>query len=157
MSVPSQNIRARIALVDQTVGTATANVYGPTIDVRGYDSATYIIAARSATASTSHVPDRIFIEHADDTNTTSFAAIATISSGLPTQVNTTAVTNQDAYATVNVDLRGKKRYLRLGLRNLGSNAPNMSAVCILDNAGAAPIAAGSAQTAQGSLYFRAIG
>lgn len=156
MSVPSQNIRARVALVDQTVGSATANVYGPTIDVRGYDSATYIIAARSATASTSHVPDRIFIEHADDTNTASFAAIATISSGLPTQVNTTAVTNQDAYATVNVDLRGKKRYLRLGLRAT-SNAPNMSAVCILDNAGQAPTAAGTSQTAQGSLFFRAIG
>lgn len=153
MSVPSQNIKARVALVPQTVGTATANVYGNTLDVRGFDSATFVIGVRSATASTAHVPDRIIIEHADDTNTASFAAITTISSGLPTEINTTALTNQDAFAVVNVDLRGKKRYLRLGLRNAGSNTPTCDAICVLDNAGQAPTAA----TPAGSRYFRAIG
>lgn len=150
MSVPSQNIKARVALVPQTVGTATANVYGNTLDVRGFDSATFIIGARSATATS--VPDRVIIEHADDTNTASFAAITTISSGLPTQINSTAVTNQDAFAVVNVDLRGKKRYLRLGLR-ASSNLATMDAICILDNAGQAPVNA----TAAGTLYFNAIG
>lgn len=151
MSVPAQNIKARVALVPQTVGTATANVYGNTLDVRGFDSATFIIGARSATATS--VPDRVIIEHADDTNTASFAAITTISSGLPTQINSTAVTNQDAFAVVNVDLRGKKRYLRLGLRSGSTNTPTMDAVCILDNAGQAPVSA----TAAGTLYFNAIG
>lgn len=150
MSVPSQNIKARVALVAQTVGTATANVYGNTLDVRGFDSATFVIGARSATVSS--VPSLVTIEHADDTNTASFAAITSISSGLPTQINSTAVTNQDAFAVVNVDLRGKKRYLRLGLR-ASSNTPTMDAVCVLDNAGQAPTAA----TPAGALYFRAIG
>lgn len=150
MSVPSQNIKARVALVAQTVGTATANVYGNTLDVRGYDSATFVIGARSATVSS--VPSHVIIEHADDTNTASFAAITTISSGLPTQINSTAVTNQDAFAVVNVDLRGKKRYLRLGLR-ASSNTPTMDAICILDLPGQAPINA----TGAGALYFNAAG
>lgn len=150
MSVPSQNIKARVALVPQTVGTATANVYGNTLDVRGFDSATFIIGARSATNSS--VPTLVTIEHADDTNTASFAAITSISSGLPTQINSTALTNQDAFAVVNVDLRGKKRYLRLGLR-ASSNTPTMDALCVLDNAGQAPISA----TAAGTLYFNAVG
>jgi hypothetical protein len=150
MSVPSQNIKARVALVPQTVGSNTANVYGNTLDVRGFDSATFIIGARSATVSS--VPSLVTIEHADDTNTASFAAITSISSGLPTQINSTALTNQDAFAVVNVDLRGKKRYLRLGLR-ASSNTPTMDALCVLDNAGQAPISA----TAAGTLYFNAVG
>jgi hypothetical protein len=150
MSVPSQNIKARVALVPQTVGSATTNVYGNTLDVRSFDSATFIIGARSATVSS--VPSHVIIEHADDTNTASFAAITTITSGLPTQINSTAVTNQDAFAVVNVDLRGKKRYLRLGLR-ASSNVATMDAICILDNAGQAPVNA----TAAGTLYFNAVG
>lgn len=154
MSVPSQNIKARVAMVDQTVGTATANVYGNTLDVRGFDSATFVIGVRSATASgATNCPDRVIIEHADDTNTASFAAIATISSGLPTAINDTALTQQDAYAVVNVDLRGKKRYLRLGLRNGGTNVATCNAICVLDLAGQAPIAA----TPAGARFFRAIG
>jgi hypothetical protein len=150
MSVPSQNIKARVALVPQTVGASTSNVYGNTLDVRGFDSATFIIGARSATVSS--VPSLVTIEHADDTNTASFAAIASISSGLPAAINSTALTNQDAFAVVNVDLRGKKRYLRLGLR-ASSNTPTMDALCVLDNAGQAPISA----TAAGTLYFNAVG
>lgn len=153
MSVPSQNIKARVAMVDQTVGTATTNVYGNTLDVRGFDSATFIIGARSATSGATNVPDRVIVEHADDTNATSFAAIATISSGLPTAINDTALTQQDAYAVVNVDLRGKKRYLRLGLRNASSNTPTCNAICVLDLPGQAPIAA----TPAGAKFFRAIG
>jgi hypothetical protein len=150
MSVPAQNIKARVALVAQTVGTATANVYGNTLDVRGFDSATFIIGARSATVSS--VPSHVIIEHADDTNTASFAAITTITSGLPTEINSTAVTNQDAFAVVNVDLRGKKRYLRLGLRAT-SNVATMDSICVLDNAGQAPVSA----TAAGTRYFNAVG
>ena len=134
MSVPSQNIKARVALVPQTVGASTSNVYGNTLDVRGFDSATFIIGARSATVSS--VPSLVTIEHADDTNTASFAAITSISSGLPTQINSTALTNQDAFAVVNVDLRGKKRYLRLGLRNADTNVATCSSVCVLAHSSA---------------------
>ena len=70
----------------------------------------------------------------------------------PWRINSTALTNQDAFAVVNVDLRGKKRYLRLGLR-ASSNTPTMDALCVLDNAGQAPISA----TAAGTLYFNAVG
>jgi len=149
--IPSQNIKARVALVAQTVGTATANVYGNTLDVRGFDSATFIIEARSAT--TGSVPALVVIEHADDTNTASFSAISSISTGLPTAINSTAVSNQDAYAAINVDLRGKKRYLRLGLRNADTNVATCSSVCVLDNPGQAPINA----TGAGARYFNALG
>lgn len=148
--VPIQNLRARVALLPTTVGTATANVYSNVIDGKGFDVATFIIEARSAT--TAGVPSLILIEHADDTNTASFAAIASISSGLPTAVNATAVTNQDTYGLVSVDLRGKRRYVRLGLR-ASSDTPTCSAICVLDNPGQAPIAAAPA----GTRFFRAVG
>jgi hypothetical protein len=149
--VPLQNPRVRVALLPVTVGTATANVYSNVIDGKTFDSATFVIEARSAT--TGSVPSLISIEHADDTNTASFAAIASISSGLPTAINATALTIQDAYAVLNVDLRGKKRYLRVGLRNADTNTPTMSALAVLGNAGQAPIAAAPA----GARFFRAIG
>lgn len=150
--IPSQNIKPRVALVAQTVGTATANVYGNTLDVRGYDSATFIVECRSATVSS--VPTHVIIEHADDTNTSSFAAISggTITSGLPTEHNSTAITNQDAYGVLNVDLRGKKRYLRIGFRAT-TNVATMSSICVLDNPGQAPINA----TGAGARYFNALG
>ena len=149
--IPAQNIKARVAMVAQTVGTATANVYGNTLDVKGFDSATFVIEARSAT--TGSVPSLITIEHADDTATTSFSAISSISTGLPTAINATAVTNQDVFAVVGVDLRGKKRYLRLGLRNADTNVATCSSICVLDNPGQAPIAAAAA----GARYFNALG
>ena len=149
--VPAQNIRARVAMVAQTVGTATANVYGNNIDCSGFDSATFIIEARAATVT--NVPDRVIIEHSDITDSTGFAAIATISSGLPTEVNNTAVTQQATYGVVNVDLRGKRRYLRLGLRANATHAMTCSSVCLLDLPAAAPTNA----TAAGALFFRALG
>jgi hypothetical protein len=149
--VPSQNIKPRVALVAQTVGTATANVYGPAIDGKGFDSATFIIEARSAT--TGSVPSLVVIEHSDDTVLANFAAISgfSIASGLPTVINSTAVTNQDPYASISVDLRGRKRYLRVGLRNADTNTPTCSAICVLDNPGQAPITAATA----GVRLFRA--
>jgi hypothetical protein len=149
--VPAQNPKARVALLAQTVGTSTSNVYGSNIDAKGFDSATFIIEARSAT--TGSVPSLISIEHSDITDATGFAAIATLNSGLPTAINSTAVSNQDAYAVINVDLRGKRRYLRLGLRNADTNTPTCSSVCVLDLAGQSPIAAAAA----GARYFNALG
>jgi len=149
--VPIQNPKARVAMVAQTVGTATTNVYGNNIDGKGFDSATFVIEARSAT--TGSVPSLISIEHGDTTDATAYSAISSISSGLPTAINSTAVTNQDAYAIINVDLRGKKRFLRLGLRNADTNTPTCSAICVLDLGAKAPIAAADA----GSRYFNALG
>ena len=148
--VPIQNLRARVALLPTTVGTATANVNSNVIDGKGFDVATFIIEARSAT--TAGVPTLISIEHSEITDSTGFAAISSISSGLPTAINSTAVTNQDTFGLVSVDLRGKRRYLRLGLR-AGTDTPTCSAVCVLDNPGQAPIAAAPA----GTRFFRAIG
>jgi hypothetical protein len=147
--VPIQNPKARVAMVAQTVGTATTNVYGNNIDGKGFDSATFIIEARSAT--TGSVPSLISIEHGDATD--AYSAISAISTGLPTAINSTAVSNQDAYAVINVDLRGKKRYLRVGLRNADTNAPTCSAICVLDLGANAPIAA----AAVGARYFNALG
>ncbi len=149
--VPAQNPKARVALLAQTVGTSTSNVYGSNIDAKGFDSATFIIEARSAT--TGSVPSLISIEHSDITDATGFAAIATLNSGLPTAVNSNTTTLQDVYAVVNVDLRGKRRYLRLGLRNADTNTPTCSSVCVLDLAGQSPIAAAAA----GARYFNALG
>lgn len=151
MTVPAQNIRARVAMVDQTVGTATANVYGNNIDCKSFDSATFLIAARSAT--TGSVLERVVIEHSETTDSTGFAAIATITSGLPTAINATAVSNQDSYGIINVDLRGKRRYLRVGFRSADTNTPTVGSICILDNPGQAPIAA----TPAGARFFRALG
>lgn len=152
--LPSVNIKSRVAMVAQTA-SSSANTYGNVLDVRSFDSATFHVGVRSATASgATNSPSVVTIEHADDTNATSFSAISgfPITAGLPTAVNDTAVTQQDVYGVLGVDLRGKKRYLRIGIRSAGSNLPTCDAVCVLDAAGQAPTAAAAA----GARFFRAV-
>jgi hypothetical protein len=141
---PSQNVRSVQAIAAQSI-VATHN--GLNVDCRGYDYATFHINIVCATQTS--VPTSLSVQHSDDGTT--FAAISgfPITSGLPTAVNTsTAVTN--SYAVVGVDLRGKRRYLRLAMTP-GTSANSVSAVCVLDNAGEAPIAAAAA----GTRYFLA--
>ena len=151
--LPSVNIKSRVAMVAQTA-SSSANTYGNVIDVRSFDSATFHVGVRSATSGATNTPSVFTIEHADDTNTSSFSAISgfPITAGLPTAVNDTAVTQQDTYGVFGVDLRGKKRYLRIGIRSQGSNLPTCDAVCVLDAPGQAPTAAAAA----GARIFRSV-
>ncbi len=146
---PSQNVRSVVAIGSQSIVGGTGAVGNP-VDCRGYDYATFHINIFCATATS--IPTSLSVQHADVTESTSFVALAgfPITSGLPGTVNTsTAVTN--SYAVVGVDLRGKRRYLRLAVIG-GTSANDTSAVCVLDNPGQAPISAADA----GARYFIAV-
>ena len=136
---PVQNIKCQIAMARQTTGTNV--VTGNTIDVKGYDSASFVVIAQAA--NTSATPASFTIEHADDTNSTSFSAFHTISSGLPTNIDSTALTNVDAFANITVDLRGKKRYIRLKTANSIATTNVVTALCLLDEPAYAPVTPGS--------------
>lgn len=135
---PSQNVRTRIALARSNVNTNVTT--GNAIDCKGYDSATFVILAQSST--TSAVPGSIIIQHSDDL--TNYDTFATLSTGLPTQIDTTAVSNQDTYADITVNLRGKRRYIRLGVSNSVASTSQVTAICLLDDPGQAPINASAA-------------
>jgi hypothetical protein len=146
--IPSQNVKSIVAIGSQSIVGGTGAV-GNVVDARGYDCATFHISLFCATATS--VPTSLSIQHSDITDSTGFSAIAgfPITSGLPGTVNTsTAVTN--SYAVLGLDLRAKKRYLRLAIIG-GTSANTTSAVCVLDNPGEAPISAAAA----GSRYFLA--
>jgi hypothetical protein len=140
---PCQNVRTRIALARSNVNTnlTTGNI----LDCKGYDSATFVVLAQSTT--TSAVPGSLVFQHSDDG--TNFDTFSTISTGLPTQIDTTAVSNQDTYADITVNLRGKRRYLRFGISNSVSSTAQVTAICLLDDPGQAPVNA----TASGSRFI----
>jgi hypothetical protein len=145
---PSQNVKSLIAIGSQSIlNTAVA---GNAIDTRGFDYATFHIGVICATSTS--IPSSISVQQADDTEATSFSAIAgfPITSGLPTAVNTsTAVTN--SYAVIGIDTRARKRYLRLSIIG-GTSANTTTACCVLDNGEAAPTNAAAA----GARYFTAV-
>lgn len=143
---PAQNVKCQIAIARQTLNTST--VTGNTIDTRGFDAARFIVVANSA--NTTAVPSTISLEHADDTNSTSFSAFATISSGLPTSIDTTALTNADCWAFLSADLRGKKRYLRMKIANSIATTSAVSVVAILEDPSYAPVT--PAQRGVKSIY-----
>jgi len=66
-------------------------------------------------------------------------AFHTISSGLPTSIDSTALTNVDAFANISIDLRGKKRYIRLKTVNSISTTNLVTAICLLDEPAYAPV------------------
>lgn len=109
-----QNNSVAVTINPQTVatnGTAT----GLAVDTLGADELDIVVSAISAT--TSAVPDTVVIQHADVTNTSSFAAITggtftTATSGYPTQV-TNATASTTPFAKINVNWLGKKRYVRV--------------------------------------------
>jgi hypothetical protein len=132
---PVQNIKCQIAIARQTTNTNV--VTGNTIDVKGFDQASFVVVAQAANSTA--VPASFSIEHADDTNTASFVAFHTISSGLPTSIDSTALTNVDAFANITVDLRGKKRYIRLKTANSIATTNVVTALCLLDEPAYAPV------------------
>jgi hypothetical protein len=132
---PVQNIKCQIAINRQTTGTA--GITGNTIDVKGFDTASFVVIAQAV--NTTAVPASFSFEHADDTNTASFVAFHTISSGLPTSIDSTALTNHDAFANITVDLRGKKRYIRLKTVNSIATTNLVTAICLLDEPAYAPV------------------
>jgi hypothetical protein len=87
------------------------------------------------------------IQHSDDL--TNYDTFATINSGLPTQIETTATSNQDTYANITVNLRGKRRYVRLSVSNSITNTAQVTAICLLDDPGQAPVNA----SASGSRFI----
>ncbi len=110
-----QNNSVAVTINPQTVatnGTAT----GLAVDTLGADELDIIVSAISAT--TSAIPDTVVIQHADVTNTSSFAAITGgtfqlgVSTGYPTQV-TNATASTTPFAKINVNWLGKKRYVRV--------------------------------------------
>jgi hypothetical protein len=137
---PVQNILAQIAINRQTTGTT--GITGNTIDCKGYDMASFIVIVQAA--NTSATPASFSIEHADDTNATSFSEFYSITSGLPTQVDSTALANKDPFANISVDLRGKKRYIRMKTANSIATTNNVTAICLLDDPGIAPVTPGAA-------------
>lgn len=145
---PAQNVRCQIAVARQTLNTSV--VTGGTIDCKGYDSATFVMVHQSA--NTSATVGSVSLEHSDTTDSTAFSEFASITSGLGTNVDSTALTNVNAYGAITVNLRGKKRYLRMKVANSIATTAAHYTVCLLDDPAIAPVNA----TQSGVKFIRDI-
>lgn len=91
-------------------GTLTSNK----LDTKGFKRAKILIW--STTAATNKAPSTLTLSEADDT-TTSITAITAFTGGtgftIPTPEGTQSDSTYKAYCVMDVDLRGRKRYLTL--------------------------------------------
>ena len=115
-----------------TNATATAN-----IDTRGWKYLTVTVSCDTAASTTSN-PATLKLQEADDTNATSFTDITGFVGDTGFTIpnaETTKTTSQ--FAVLNLNLMGRKRYIRTSLTSAG--AAQICAVnAILSNANEAP-------------------
>lgn len=141
--LPVQNDRA-ISFLKSLAQATGATATSQTIDTIGYRAANIVFEVNGG-AGTALSPT-IQIQESDTTDATAFATISGLSlttsvSGYPSQV--TAATALDTFFTrANIDLRGRKRYLRalVGGSNVSTGVTvNVFGVAILTRSAEAPV------------------
>jgi hypothetical protein len=122
-----QNDKVRLIISAQSV-TAGATVTSKAVDAIGAGCVSIYLGVVSGT--TSCVPVQIRVQHSDTTADSNYSSITgytanTSSSGYPSAVASTATDATNLFGAFHVDMRGKKRYLRLLLD--GPAATNFTA------------------------------
>lgn len=138
--IPSQNTKVFVAL-NGTIATDTASfTYGPRIDTKGADVASFVVHLEATNATGTNGINAIVLEESDLTTTASFAAITgfTYTATQVTAATAAADTTVAAAAPVaflSTSLTGRKRFIRIGVRKHSSatNATKAQVLCILDN------------------------
>lgn len=143
-----QNTKTQILATPQSVAT-NATLTSGQLDCIGYDEC-LLHLLMSGAASTATVPGRVQIQHSDTTDATNFAAIsgytATAStSGFPTQVANSSTTS--VFEKAHIDLRDKKRYLRVLVDGQAGTTSFISIVAVLGRPSQSPTG-----TNTGALY-----
>jgi hypothetical protein len=137
--IPIQNPKAVVALAGTVSTVTTGYTYGPRIDTKGADAATFIVASYSSTAGGTNGYNAFVLEESDVTTTANFAALSGFTY---TATQVTAVTATDnatvaaagPVAFFSTSLVGKKRFIRIGARAHSSATALVSPiVCLLGN------------------------
>jgi hypothetical protein len=136
-----QNDRVVLALTPRSLAT-DATLTSSNIDTIGFDTAAVEIIINGS-ASTASRPTQLRLQHADVTDSTSFVNITgytanTSSAGYPANAGNTSATQ--VFARMTVDLRDKRRYLRVLVDGGGSGGTTAfaSVVCHLGRAQLSP-------------------
>jgi hypothetical protein len=129
--IPLQNDSVGVAFSPTSV-TAGASPVGNVIDTLGARVAQIILSVSSAT--TTSRPTSIVLSEGD--TTTAFATwtgstFNTTSPGYPTQVSSVSTAAQQAFASLNVDLLGRKRYLQISMTGPTANSYVAGGVFVL--------------------------
>lgn len=142
--IPSQNVKTFVALNGTASTVTTTYTYGPRIDTKGADSATFIVHLEATNATGTAGINAIVLEESDLTTTASFAAISGFTYTATQVTAATAATDTTVAASAPVaflstSLTGRKRFIRIGVRKHSdaTNATKVQAICILDNLGQA--------------------
>lgn len=110
--IQAQNVKKVLIQVAGTTNAGTATLGN--IDTLGYDYATLDLVA-STSNNTTNTLSVFKLQESDDTVATNFADVSGFVGGtsftIPAAV--TAATSQTVFSTFNVDLKARKRYLRV--------------------------------------------
>lgn len=149
--LPSQNVKVVVAL-NGTIATATNSyTYGPRIDTKGADTATFVVHLEATNATGTNGINAIVLEESDVTTTANFAAISGFTYtatqvSAATAASDVTVAASAPVAFMSTSLTGRKRFIRIGVRKHSdaTNATKIQAICILDNLGQAKDASNGA-------------
>jgi len=133
MSMPLQSNKVVVAVHPQSV-TYGATVTSKTVDALHAGCVSIFLSAAGAT--TSAVPIQIRVQHADTDAATSYASITgytanTSSSGYPSAIQSTAATSTTVFGAFHLDMRGKKRYVRVLVDGPATDSCLISAVAVV--------------------------
>lgn len=141
--IRSQNMKYAVMVPCQAVASnATAQTNTVSYcDTIGYDQLTVVVQMGIA-GGTNYSNAACKIQHADDTNATSFAEITGFVNGTdfttPSVSYTAVTTLTNVYAIFDVPLQGKKRYFRTVLTPSTNGSQLVSVLGILSRAEQAP-------------------
>ena len=135
MQNPAPKLEVVLTPASYTNGATAAG----NLDRQGFDFATIAIAASTSDAATNNF-STLKLAESDETDTTTFADItAFVGDGTGGFTIPNAVTTGDQLWQFDVDLRARKRYLRLSVTPLTTQV--LSAVALLFKADETPVAA----------------
>lgn len=121
MALKQQNSKT-VVFMDAQSATNAGTITSGNIDTLGYKAVEIIIVGTTSDAATNN-PSVFKIQESDITTTTGFADVTALvgdGTGGFTVPNSPTATTTNAFAKISVDLRGRKRYLRMLISPLTS-------------------------------------
>lgn len=111
------------------------------VDTAGYHYATFIVSTPQPTSGGTATFTSLVLNHGDTTSTISTALLT---GGTDFTLPTSSDTAQAASGILNVDLRGKKRYMNFTSAATAASYVNQTFICILSKADESPNSAAEA-------------
>lgn len=137
---------AHMTLITPQSAATNATITSQLLDCKGYDEAKIVIWSQSSQSAT-NTWNTLNLQEADTTDSTNFNNITGFVGGTdftaPNLSTSVAAVNAVDYAEFNVDLRKRKRYLRIQATN-SSEARLLSATALLGRYEQMPSATGAA-------------